>query len=102
MQSSLNPGGEEIERICSRAAGHSSIVLGCYNAHLNRGQIDLAQALARLHIPLIAAALRNPYDLKLMPPHTCKIAVWEYSENSFEALAAALRGDYIPTGRADI
>jgi beta-N-acetylhexosaminidase len=102
LQSSLNPCGEEIESICSRAAGRSSIVLGCYNAHLNRAQIDLARALTRLHIPLIAVALRNPYDLKLMPPHTCKLAAWEYSENSFEALAAALRGDFIPTGRADI
>ncbi|MDR1443797.1 MAG: glycosyl hydrolase family 3, partial [Treponema sp.] len=98
VQSSLNPGGEEIESICSRAAGHSSVVLGCYNAHLNRAQIDLAKALAGLHIPLIAAALRNPYDLKLMPPRAWKLAVWEYTENSFEALAGALRGDFIPTG----
>jgi beta-N-acetylhexosaminidase len=69
---------------------------------LNRAQIDLAQALAGLHIPLITIALRNPYDLKLLPPHAGKLAAWEYSENSFEALAGALRGDFIPTGRADI
>jgi beta-N-acetylhexosaminidase len=101
VQSSLNPGGEEIERICSRAAGHSAVVLGCYNAHLNRAQIELAKALARLQAPLIAVALRNPYDLNLMPSRTWKLAAWEYTENSFEALAGALRGDFIPTGRAD-
>ncbi|MDR2093944.1 MAG: beta-N-acetylhexosaminidase, partial [Treponema sp.] len=61
--SSLNPGEEEIEGIRSQAAGHSVIVLGCYNAHLNRGQIELAKALAGLPLPFIAVALRNPYDL---------------------------------------
>jgi beta-N-acetylhexosaminidase len=99
--SSLNPGREEIEDLCSRAAGHSSIVLGCYNAHLNRAQLDLAAALAGLDIPLIAVALRNPYDLKLMSPHVYKLAAWEYTENSFEALAGVLRGDFVPRGRAD-
>ncbi|MDR1904482.1 MAG: hypothetical protein LBQ88_19625 [Treponema sp.] len=101
VQSSLNPGKAEIETICSRAAGHSAIVLGCYNAHLNLGQIDLAKALSRFPVPFIAAALRNPYDLQLMPEHTVKLAVWEYTENSFEAAAAALRGEYVPQSRTD-
>jgi beta-N-acetylhexosaminidase len=93
---SLNPGKEEAERICSQAAGHSSLVLGCYNAHLNRGQIELARTLARLSLPFIAAALRNPYDLAHLPPQVYKLAAWEYTENSFEALAALLRGDFPP------
>jgi beta-N-acetylhexosaminidase len=97
---SLNPGEEEIARIRSQAVGHSSIVLGCYNAHLNRGQIELAKALARLSLPLIAVALRNPYDLKLLPPQVYKLAAWEYTENSFEAVAAVLRGDCRPAAPA--
>jgi beta-N-acetylhexosaminidase len=75
-------------------------VLGCYNAHLNRGQIELAKALARLSLPLTAVALRNPYDLKLLPPRVYKLAAWEYTENSFEAVAAVLRGDYQPAALA--
>jgi beta-N-acetylhexosaminidase len=101
VSSSLNPGEDEIENIRSRAGGHSSIVLGCYNAHLNRAQIALALALARLSVPLIAVALRNPYDLKLLPPQVYKLAAWEYTENSFRAVAAALRGDFVPSGRAE-
>ncbi|MDR2095325.1 MAG: hypothetical protein LBP76_07380, partial [Treponema sp.] len=77
------------------------IVLGCYNAHLNRGQIELAKALAGLPLPFIAVALRNPYDLNLLPPHIYKLAAWEYTENSFEAVAAVLRGDFVPSGRAN-
>jgi beta-N-acetylhexosaminidase len=101
VSSSLNPGEEEIEDIRSRAAGHSAIVLGCYNAHLNRAQIALAFALARLPLPLIAVALRNPYDLQFLPPGVYRLAAWEYTENSFEAVAAALRGDFVPSGRAE-
>jgi beta-N-acetylhexosaminidase len=99
--SSINPGEEEIERICSQAAGHSAVVLGCYNAHLNCGQIELAKALSRLSLPFVVVALRNPYDLNLLPPHIYKLAAWEYTKNSFAAVAAVLEGEFIPSGRVD-
>ncbi|MDR1972119.1 MAG: beta-N-acetylhexosaminidase [Treponema sp.] len=93
---SISPGAEEIAALKARAAGHSVLVLGAYNAHLNRAQLDLARALAELPVPLLVIALRNPYDLDGLPEKAAGLAAWEYSEKSFRALAAALQGEFTP------
>ena len=103
MKTPVNPGTADIENITANLGSCDSIVLGTYNGHLNRGQMDLALALYKTaeqrKIPFICLALRNPWDLSLLPEGVKGIACWEYSEKSFEAAAAALRGDFIPSGR---
>ncbi|GHU07684.1 beta-glucosidase [Spirochaetia bacterium] len=101
-ENAVNPQSEEIQRIAAKVPGKSAVVFGSYNAHLNRGQIDLSRALTEAAscsgIPVIAAALRNPYDLPEISDYAYRIALWEYTENSFEALAGIFRGEYEPSG----
>ena len=40
IEMSENPDGEEIKHTAAKAPGHSSIVIGVYNAHLRRGQLE--------------------------------------------------------------
>ena len=87
-----NPGEEEIRSAVETAKGCDRIVLGTCNAHLARGQLALAEALAKTGKELVAVALRNPYDLPLLPECACKIAAYEYSLPCFEALAEVFRG----------
>jgi cytosine/adenosine deaminase-related metal-dependent hydrolase len=99
LETSLNPGAEEISRIRAQTRGASALVLACVNAHLNRGQIDLAGALARAAIPLVLVSLGNPCDLREAAA-AYKLAAWEYTENSLNALEAVFRGDYQPAAPA--
>ncbi|MCL2834069.1 MAG: beta-N-acetylhexosaminidase [Treponema sp.] len=89
IENSVNPDKAEIDHILSNRPQSSSIVLGTYNGHLNRGQIDLAamlsQAAKSRSIPFIAMALRNPVDLDLYPPDAYGMVLWEYTERSFNA-----------------
>jgi beta-N-acetylhexosaminidase len=105
LENSLNPGDEEIRQIVSQVPGASALVLGTFNGHLNRGQLALARALfqaARQEgIPLLAVALRNPYDLLEIPVGACRLAAWEYSLNSFAALEDVFQGRLIPQGSLD-
>ena len=92
ITTSRNPEAEEIESVAEMAQGCEQIVLATCNAHLNPGQLALAQALAATGKELTVVALRNPYDIPLLPECACKIAAYDYSIPCFKALEKVLRG----------
>lgn len=92
MVVSRNPEEAEIRSAVEAAAGYERIVLGTCNAHLLPGQQALAQALADTGKELTVVALRNPYDLSVLPECRCKIAAFDYSIPCFEGLIQIFRG----------
>jgi len=98
----LNPDVSEIKQIAALPHA-SSIVMGTYNGRLNSGQMDLVSALhdvaKQREIPFMVFALRNHLDLNLLPEGVYGMALWEYSEKSFEAVAALFRGEAKLEGR---
>ena len=101
MEISRNPDETEIRAVVEAAAGYERIVLGTINAHLCPGQLKLAQALADTGRELVAVALRNPYDIPLLPDCACKIAAYDYSAPCFRALEEVFRGGAM-TGRLPV
>ena len=89
---SRNPDGEEIRAVLEASAGYDNIVMGTINAHLSPGQLALAEALAASGKPLTIVALRNPYDIPLLPDCACKIAAYDNSTPAFRALEEVFRG----------
>lgn len=89
---SKDPEEAEIRAVAEEAAQYDRIVLGTCNGHLFRGQIALAEALAKTGKPLTVVALRNPYDIPLLPECACKIAAYDYTTPSFMALEEVFRG----------
>ncbi len=87
-----DPTEEEIAAIARTAARYGKIVFSTCNAHLFQGQIALAKALAALGKPMTVVALRNPYDIPMLPECTCKIAAYDYTTPAFQALEAIFRG----------
>ena len=87
-----DPDEEEISKVAQQAVGFDRIVLGTCNAHLNRGQLALAETLAATGKELTVVALRNPYDIPLLPACECKMAAYDYSVPCFVALEKAFRG----------
>ncbi|GAB1484175.1 beta-N-acetylhexosaminidase [Treponema sp.] len=97
-ETSIDPTAQEIAELVPRARGHSCIVLGTYNGHLKRGQIELAKALQSSGIPLIVVALRNPYDLAEFDQSVCTFATFEYTPQSLRALTRVLSKTSMATG----
>lgn len=87
-----DPGEADIRAAVERAGGCKKIVLGTCNAHLFRGQLALAQALAALNKPMAMVALRNPYDLSAAPQGVWALASYDYEAPALHALAEVLRG----------
>lgn len=97
-----DPEEGEIARAAELARQASCVVVGTYNGHLRRGQLELVRALGGTGLPMVCVALRDPYDLKALPPHACGLAVYEYSEESLAVVAGALRGEVSPRGRMSV
>ena len=53
---------------------------------------EIAAALAEKGVPMTVAALRNPYDLPLMPENAALLAAFDYSRDSLAALADVFSG----------
>lgn len=97
-----NPTAEEIEAIAGRAAEATCIVVGTYNGHLHRGQLDLVDRLAAGGVPVVAVALRNPYDLRHLNPAVWSLAAYEYTDQAFDAVANVLRGEATAAGKPTV
>ena len=89
---SKDPDEKEIAELVKCADGAENIIFSSCNAHLFRGQLALAAALAEKGVPMTVAALRNPYDLPLMPENAALLAAFDYSRDSLAALADVFSG----------
>ncbi|WP_304943741.1 beta-N-acetylhexosaminidase [Vallitalea guaymasensis] len=91
---SPDPDEEEINHILKEAKSYSSIIIGTYNGHLYKGQLELIKKAAVNNTNIIVTALRNPYDLRSLPDNVYGIAAYEYTLNSLRALGELFEGTY--------
>lgn len=97
-----DPTMEEIGLIAERTTGASCIIVGTYNGHLYQGQLELVNRLASGSVPVIAVALRNPYDLKQLNPAVWSIAAYEYTDQVFDAVADAIQNKAAAVGKLTV
>jgi beta-N-acetylhexosaminidase len=93
-----NPTEAEVQLALQAADQHSCIVIGTYNGHLYKGQLELIRQAAGKNSKVIIVALRNPYDLRELPKTVYGIAVYEYTQKSLEAIAQLFEHQFIPRG----
>ena len=93
-----DPEQDDIDGAAAAAASAGCIVLGCCNANLHPGQMELMRALGGLGKPMAVVALRNPYELLCLPENAAGIACWEYTDRALAELPAFLKGERPFTG----
>ena len=99
MTVSRMPDEQEIAKVCEAAKQATGIFLGTCNAHLEKAQLKLLDALAAEGKPMVMAALRNGYDLAYLPEGVCGLAVYEYIRERAGNIARVLRKEIEPRGR---
>ena len=92
----VQPDEQEIQSVLDATRPDQTVVVGTYNGHLNRGQLALVNALCDAQRKVITVALRNPYDLPAVSPKAWKLAAFEYTALSFDAVEQVLRGAPAP------
>ena len=87
------PDAASIAAVRDRAAGARAVVVGTIDGHRQPAQIDLVEALAATGTPVVAVALRGPWDVAAYPPGVTALATYSILPASLDALAAVLAGE---------
>ncbi len=92
----------DVDALVGRAAGVDVVVLGTVDALGQASVGDLAQALVASGRPVIAVALRGPWDAIAYPSVGTVVATYGIQPPTLRALAAALVGAAPITGRLPV
>ncbi len=96
------PNAGSITAMRDRAARASAVVVGTIDAHRQPAQLDLVEALAATGTPVVAVAIRGPWDVAEYPPTVTALATYSILPASLDALAAVLAGDADAPGRLPV
>jgi beta-N-acetylhexosaminidase len=77
-----------------------AVVLGTYDLAQDPAQLALAQALSATGKPVVAVALRGPYDAAAAPFLPTVLAAYGDRPVHLQAAAEALFGQLTPAGKA--
>ena len=86
------PTAREIASLRDQAGDHDVFVVGTIDAFRDPRQADLVGALVETGVPVVAAALRTPFDLAAYPQARTYTCTYGILPPSLEALADALFG----------
>ncbi len=97
----IGPTESEIAGVRQRVddGGFAAVVVGTIDAIRHPGQFELVRALAATATPVVAVALRTPWDVADYPPGVPAVCTYSILPDSLDALAAALIGAILFSGR---
>jgi beta-N-acetylhexosaminidase len=98
----LNPTESEVAALREQLRGYNLAVVGTINAPAHPGQAALVNALLADRVPLIAVALRLPYDILTYPAAPTYVCTYSIQPPSLEALTGALWGHAPFAGRLPV
>jgi beta-N-acetylhexosaminidase len=98
----FHPSPDQIAALREWAAGYDLVIAGTINAAPGSAQAALVGALLELPAPVIAVALRVPYDLAAYPNAPTYVCSYGILPPSIEALTLALLGRIPFAGRLPV
>ncbi|MCF6522323.1 glycoside hydrolase family 3 protein [Streptomyces sp. JJ36] len=106
LQTGSRPSAARIEEAVAAARAADLVVVSC-NAAAAWGeggvaQAALVEAVRATGTPVVAVAVRNPYDIRRFPAVPAYLATYSYGAPSLDAVARALYGELNPGGRLPV
>jgi beta-N-acetylhexosaminidase len=92
----------ELRAALDHVRDYDLVIVGTINATDYPGQAALVDVLLKQGVPVIAVALRMPYDLRSYPAAPTYLCTYSILPPSLEALAKVLCGKTVPTGRLPV
>lgn len=96
------PTSKEIRQALDIARDGRTVIVATADANRNAEQAELVRRLLEAGSPVIAIAMRNPYDLMAFPQVNAYLATYGSNPPAMEALAAVLWGKADPQGRLPV
>ncbi|MFE8015530.1 glycoside hydrolase family 3 protein [Streptomyces antibioticus] len=96
------PTAEAVERAVSAASGADAVVVATYNVTADSPQRTLVEQLVATGRPVVAVAVRNPYDVAQLPGVHAFLAAYSWTDVELRAAARVIAGTAAPRGRLPV
>ncbi|MGW2616206.1 glycoside hydrolase family 3 protein [Streptomyces sp. NPDC001500] len=102
LSTGTDPSPEAIARAAAAAAGADAVVVATYDVTADSSQRTLVRELTATGRPVVAAAVRNPYDVAHLPFVKACLATYCWTDVELRAAARVIAGAVSPRGRLPV
>ncbi|OAH12163.1 glycoside hydrolase family 3 protein [Streptomyces jeddahensis] len=96
------PSQAKTDEAVAAARGKDAVVVGTYNVSATSSQRSLVDALIATGVPVVAVAIRNPYDVAQLPGVGACVAAYSWTDVELRAAARVIAGRAQPEGRLPV
>lgn len=96
------PSAATIARAVTAAGEADAVVVGTYNVSATSSQKTLVGQLLATGVPVIAVAVRNPYDVAQLPDVPAYLAAYSWTDVELRAAARVIAGRAEPRGELPV
>ncbi|CAM5730647.1 beta-N-acetylhexosaminidase OS=Streptomyces fumanus OX=67302 GN=GCM10018772_06240 PE=3 SV=1 [Streptomyces fumanus] len=96
------PGSATVARAVAAAGDADAVVVATYNVTASSGQRTLVRELLGTGKPVVAVAVRNPYDVARLPGVPAVLAAYSWTDVEVRAAARVIAGRAEPRGRLPV
>lgn len=95
---SINPDAAETAEVYKRIAEADLVVFSAFYAAKNPAQAQLINELAKQCKKFLTVAIRNPYDLQVLPAVQTYLTTYDYNEYTLQGVARVIAGEIAAEG----
>ncbi|MFE4408053.1 glycoside hydrolase family 3 protein [Streptomyces sp. NPDC056821] len=96
------PSAATADKAVAAAQDADAVVVGTYNVTAGSSQKTLVERLVATGRPVIAVAIRNPYDIAHLPTVPAHLAAYSWTDVELRAAARVIAGQVRPHGRLPV
>ncbi|MBR8641806.1 glycoside hydrolase family 3 C-terminal domain-containing protein [Streptomyces tuirus] len=96
------PSAATVARAVAAARDADAVVAATYNVTAGSGQRTLVEQLVATGRPVVAVAIRNPYDAAQLPSVPACLAAYSWTDVELEAAARVIAGRVKPRGKLPV
>lgn len=102
LSTGITPTAAKIEEAVAAASGKDAVIVGTYNVSATSPQRTLVARLAATGVPVVALAIRNPYDIARLDGVRAALAAYSWTDVELRAAARVIAGRAEPEGRLPV
>ncbi|MBT2488179.1 glycoside hydrolase family 3 C-terminal domain-containing protein [Streptomyces sp. ISL-96] len=104
LSTGITPTQAKIKEAVAAAKGKDVVVVGTYNVSATSPQRTLVRELAATGVPVVALAIRNPYDIAQLvgTGFGASVAAYSWTDVELRAAVRAIAGHSVPGGKLPV
>ncbi|MFF8945295.1 glycoside hydrolase family 3 protein [Streptomyces sp. NPDC014864] len=102
LSTGITPSAATIDKAVAAARDADAVVVGTYNVGAGSSQRTLVQRLVATGRPVVAIAIRNPYDVAQLPSVPAFLAAYSWTDVELRAAARVVAGRVEPNGKLPV